>query len=850
MTTAQRYGRFVIEERLADTALATLYRARDAESGQTVALKVLRAYFAGRADLLDAYFGEVERAAALRHPNILAAVAWGRDPQPWIAMELLPGASLQERIGQPIAIGEVGRIASHIGAALDAAHAAGLTHGDLKPANVFQDATGAYRLADFGMAVLARGADPLTRSTSRTPLPAYMAPEQALDLSVTQRTDVFALGVLLYHLLTGQVPYPATDQATAAARHTFGPPPRPDQLERGVDPPVADVLMRALSLSVERRYALAGELALAFHQAVESTGSAPVRVLVRAQAAPAAAAPAKAASSSEPWAATPERAMCHVCGHLNDPDATHCKRCWAALEPGAVVDEQAVAGMREWRLRRERLLRAGAIAGIAAAVLVGVVAYLLTGGVLQPKSSLTSASAGDSWAMHQANPQHTGYTPGPTPALQGVVRWQVPVPARLTADPVVADGIVYLATGDRRLLALDAATGAIRWQVPLDGVAGAAPAIAGSTIYVALLDSRVLALDRANGQLRWVFRSGGPIYAPPTVNKGLVYVSTGGGTVHALDAVTGDQVWDFAIDDWINSGVAISEDGIAVFGARDGNVYFLDAETGRHRLRFRTVLAVEGGAAIVGDRAYVPTDGGAIVALDLTERRRLFDRQYLRLRNQFWVWNLISDPPRPRGLIWSGCVERRGVVCRGGILATPAVAHGLVYGVTREGQLGALDIETGETKWRFPAGRMSFPAPTVAGETVFVGTDAGKVYGVDARTGQARFEWRAFPGSQISTAAVVVGGTLYAAAMQERVEPELVQDVGGTAPGLAPGERLAGGWYYRYPATLCEGPSPLRGFSPVPGQSQGPLTPFDDRDVALSAARLAAPTCSVLYAVG
>jgi hypothetical protein len=278
-------------------------------------------------------------------------------------------------------------------------------------------------------------------------------------------------------------------------------------------------------------------------------------------------------------------------------------------------------------------------------------------------------------------------------------------------------------------------------------------------------------------------------------------------------------------------------------------VYFLDAETGRHRLRFRTVLAVEGGAAIVGDRAYVPTDGGAIVALDLTERRRLFDRQYLRIRNQFWVWNLISDPPRPRGLVWSGCVERRGVVCRGGILTTPAAAHGLVFDVTREGTLGALDMETGETKWGLAVGRTYFSSPTVTGDMVFVGTDAGKVYGVDALTGKARFEWQAFPGSQISTAAVVVGGTLYAAAMQERVDPELVRVTGGTAPGLAPGERLADGWYYRYPATLCAGASPLQGFTPVGGQAQSPPTPFPDQDVALSAARLAAPTCSVLYAV-
>ncbi len=821
----QTLGRFTLGDRLASTGLATLYMAEERGSSRRVVVKLFRAYFSDEPDLLNEYFEQVERIARLDHPHILAALATGRGDEPWVATEFMAGGSLKDRIGQPITLAEVDRIASHVAAGLDAAHAAGVRHWNIKPSNVMVDADGSYRLADFGMAVLGRGAHALIRSASTTPLPTYMPAEQTLEMTLSERSDVYSLGVLLYHLLTGQAPYVGADPAAVWAKQLAGPPERPDAIEPAIPASVSDVVLAALVSNPEKRYASGGELAQAFHQAVEEAASSGVEILARPEPAP--APPETPAAARD----TGERVHCHVCGGLNPPGATHCGSCWSNLEQAVVVDERDLLERLELQRKTDLLARTVGIAVVAVAVFVSVVLLLVTtGGVSSALSSATSVSAAGEWAMFQRDPKHTGFSPGPAPEIQRVVQWQRVVQARLVADPVVAGGVVYAGSGDKRLLALDVDSGELLWEADLGGILIESPALAGDMIYVGLSNGFLLGIDRATGQRRWAFRTGGPIFSAPVVKDGLVYVGNGNGIFVAVDAITGKKIWDFEINAWISSSPAISDDDIVIFGARDGNIYFLEAKSGKSRLRFRVVSGVESSPVIVGDRAYVNADDGRFYVLDLNERRRLLDRQFLRVRNQLFIWNILKNPPKQRGFIGSRRLSRSA-----GVFATPAVAHDMLYVVSADGRLFAVDREARTVAWEFAAGRTLFTPPTVVGDTIFVGAKDGKVYAVDAATGQQRWQWQAFLNSKITTSVIVAGDSLFVTAMQERILLEQPVQVTADSPRQTEdGQPLAEGWYFRFAPSPCD-PSP---------QLQGP---FSEAEAAQTEGRREASACSVFY---
>ena len=827
--------RFTVTERLASTGVATLYLATDPERSEPIVIKVFRGYFADETALLDAYFQELERVAEMSHPHVVPVIATGRDGGAWIAMERMPGGSLQEKVGR-MSLREAAEMAKQVAEAMDAAHAAGVKHLDLKPQNVLIDAEGGYRLSDFGMYALGAGADPLIRSTSHTPLPTYMAPEQAMDMSLTERSDIYSLGVLLYHVLTGSVPFPGTDSATVWAKQIKGPPPRPQDLNPGIPADAGNVIMRAMATNPERRPGTARELATAFEEAVASS---------LAQQAPSAAerpslvtaAAWGAAVTSEPKpppTSEIERVHCHACGHLNPIGTTRCRSCWVILQAESIVGGEAILQQRALAEAQGRRSRLTMISAVAAGIFVAMVLVLVTTGGRAPEiiPGFTSASGEGQWAMHQLDPTHSGQRPGPAPVLTGDALWQVVTDGLANASPVASGGVVYTTTGDRRLLALDIATGEPIWELRDIGVANSSPALAGGLIFVGFGDSRLMAVDAETGERRWTFRSSGPIFSPPTVKDGILYVSTGGGGVHALNARTGRQYWSFFADGWIGSSPAVSEDDILVFGTREGNIHLLDAKTGASRLRIRTVFAVESGPAVVGDVAYVGTDGGNLTAVDLTERRRMFDPQYFRVRSQLFVWNMIDKAPTQRGLLWSRVISGR----RGIIVSSPVITNDAAYVTSRNGVLSKVDLESRDILWTVRYEGQDANSPVLIGDTVFVATGRGKVLAIDAESGEITWEWSAFPGSRIVSTPVVVDSTLFVQAVVQGPEVHLFDSREGRPLTDLDPSALEPGWYYQFASNPCLDEPP-------------PVGPFAAEADARVMGVLDSDGCSVFYAI-
>ncbi len=252
-------GRYRVERVLGEGAMAKVLLAHDAELGREVAVKLLDEGLAADSSFRARFAREARVAAGLSHPNIVTVFDVGEaDGRPFIVMELVPGRTLEERLRRDGAVpaDDVVAIARQVCAGLEHAHANGLVHRDLKPGNLIERDDGTIKIADFGIARAVEGTE-LTEAGTVVGTAAYLAPEQAEAGTVTPATDLFALGVVLYELLTGRQPWKVESLAQLAGRREVTPP----ELPADTPPGLRAAIERSLRPDPEERPSSAAEFA-------------------------------------------------------------------------------------------------------------------------------------------------------------------------------------------------------------------------------------------------------------------------------------------------------------------------------------------------------------------------------------------------------------------------------------------------------------------------------------------------------------------------------------------------------------------------------------------------------------
>ena len=257
-------GRYALGELLGGGGMANVYLARDDVLGRDVALKVLRGQYANDEDFVERFRREAKNAAALNHPDIVQVYDQGHteDRTYYIAMEYVPGGTLAQRIKRegPLDPGEAAGVASRVADALAVAHARGIVHRDIKPQNVLLSATGEAKVADFGIA-RAVSASTVTETSLILGTAAYMSPEQVRGERVGPASDLYSLGVVLYEMLTGQLPYAADNPLATAMKHLDEPTRRPREANPAVPEELDALTAKLLAKDPGDRYASAAELA-------------------------------------------------------------------------------------------------------------------------------------------------------------------------------------------------------------------------------------------------------------------------------------------------------------------------------------------------------------------------------------------------------------------------------------------------------------------------------------------------------------------------------------------------------------------------------------------------------------
>jgi eukaryotic-like serine/threonine-protein kinase len=323
-------------------------------------------------------------------------------------------------------------------------------------------------------------------------------------------------------------------------------------------------------------------------------------------------------------------------------------------------------------------------------------------------------------SMFRANPQHTGVYESRALIHFGRVKWKFHTGGYVISSPAVADGIVYIGSGDGFLYALDSDVGSLRWKFATHSRVVSSPAVSSGIVYFSSYDGNVYAVDAKSGRLKWKFRTAGEKRFEGT---------------HLHGSLPAAETMPDPFDVYLSSPTIWS--GKVFYGSGDGNIYALDARSGALDWKFKTGNVVHASPAVADGTLFVGSWDSYFYALDATTGK------------QRWRYKTGDDPDIHNQV---------------GIQSSAAVYDGIVYFGCRDSHLYALDAHTGKKVWDFPThGSWVISSPAANDGTVYFATsDSGLFYGVRARTGSIIFSlkfngWPTFSSPAIARDMLYIG---------------------------------------------------------------------------------------------
>ncbi len=253
-------GAYQLVERLGQGGMATVYKAFEPALDRYVAVKVLPQFFARDPNFMQRFQREAKAIAQLHHPNIVSIHSYGEDAGiTYIAMQYVEGGTLGIKRGKALDVEHAVNLILPVAKALAYAHKQGIFHRDIKPGNVLLTDDSWPQLTDFGLAKIVESSTQLTRTGVGVGTPMYMSPEQGQGADVDHRTDIYSLGIMLYELVTGDVPFRASTPMAIVIKHITAPIPPP----RGINPKIPEalerIILKATSKSADNRYQTADD---------------------------------------------------------------------------------------------------------------------------------------------------------------------------------------------------------------------------------------------------------------------------------------------------------------------------------------------------------------------------------------------------------------------------------------------------------------------------------------------------------------------------------------------------------------------------------------------------------------
>ena len=401
--------------------------------------------------------------------------------------------------------------------------------------------------------------------------------------------------------------------------------------------------------------------------------------------------------------------------------------------------------------RRRRFLNRRNIAiAVLAALVISVVVWLNFPFIpdpvklsRQPDAAFNSASAGQQWTMAGRNLGQTRYAADVLSEPAGSLSWSVDAGPTTLAAPIVSDGRIYLGA-HFRIAVLAADTGAELESLPATGPIGNSLALADGKLYYSMPDRRLVARDPASQEILWEYEMFDSTAGPVAVSNGIVYAGALDGVTYAVNAATGELIWRHETLGEVRSPVSVG-DKIVYAASADRSLYALDARTGQERARFRAAASLAAAPVTANGLTYFVANRQLYVMdADALE----YPGQYAVTRtwSQLWLWGFpLPSPPSQPGDKWRFKPDYdEGISSRQkrteGIISAPAVAGDRLYVGDTLGKMYGVNAITGEGQWQFQAEDGIVASPVVVGDLLVFGDKSGLLYGLNRADGAER--WR------------------------------------------------------------------------------------------------------------
>ncbi len=306
--TGKQFGPYQIVAPLGEGGMAAVYKAYQPGMERYVALKVLPRNYADDAQFLARFQREAKLLAQLQHPHILPVFDFGQaEGYTYIVMPFIQSGTLTDQLkGSPVPLARIRQIITQVGEALNYAHVRGMIHRDIKPSNILIDESGNCLLTDFGLARMVEDAVNLTSTGTVMGTPAYMSPEQGSGSKIDSRSDIYSLGVVLFEMATGRVPFQAETPIAVVFKHVQDPLPPARSINPDLPEAVELVILKSLAKNPEDRYQTAADMVRAIQAAVPESQIFAAAAAATTISQKPAVEPAPAAASSSSVSKPPE----------------------------------------------------------------------------------------------------------------------------------------------------------------------------------------------------------------------------------------------------------------------------------------------------------------------------------------------------------------------------------------------------------------------------------------------------------------------------------------------------------------------------------------------------------------
>jgi outer membrane protein assembly factor BamB/serine/threonine protein kinase len=735
--------RYEFLEALSGSGLYAVYRARDRSSGGVCMIRVPRAHVLEDTDAVEKFrvlMADVQRIDHHGALHVLEVGGSGTDL--WIVSEDSSDSTLKSLLPEGIELGRALESIATMAETVEAVHQVGALHGDIRLTNAHLSDEGRTQLAGAGISFLSEAVPSMIRSSMQSPLPSYQAPEVLRGARPSVHSDIYALGMLLYEVTTGSVPFPGNSLDTIRVKQERSAIHRPSEVNGDLPGSLDEVITKALAWEPQDRQPTAQEFARDVRALRGSLLPDSVSLIVpspeaRDEIRLQFGLTTHTAQSQDFLDATEAQGIkvCPTCLTLNTRRADSCAYCWRSLESVPVLStdegEEFTAESRR-RTRRRRLIRRGLLfAGVAVVAVVLMAERNVPPGLLSgpPTTDLTAEQGTGLWTTPRNGTASTGVFMGAPSLPAGTLAWSRELGQETVAPITISDGKLLVATRGSNIFALDAVTGDTDWELETTTPLDVSAVIADDYVFVVSRDSRVTAVELDSGDTIWSTDIDSPSFGWVGVDEGNLFTVTNDGRIHALDAATGTPRWRLSTGNKFQAAPAVSE-GRLVIATLKRRVLFLNAFTGATNLTYLTRSAVDGTPATVGNVAFIAGNDQVIRAVNVHANNKPLEKSALKWWAQFFVWGVAPFPPAQSGTIWTHYL--------GEVVHTSAAATGervIVAGI--EGTVWNLNADDGKEVWRVEIGDFQ-PRPTspiVINNVVYIGTESGRIHALDAASG-------------------------------------------------------------------------------------------------------------------